>query len=392
VFLQTFNTPYEKEELSEILLEISSQTMTVDAYIRNECLVLLRVLLENQKDKMSVDLPKIVNKLCFLTLDRRSLDNVRDSALECLSKIVANTNINVDILESEKVLFVIKKILEKNEKLLKHTAVLTFGHLLSRNQSKLQYLGILSQIYPSEDVSGLDFCDLYTDDERKAMVSLATNNWKYLQDSSSQRLVVNFHLKTLEHDTFWEVKNMSALFWNSVFDQVRDLHDENEIVKYLEDHKFFTAVILGLSDYEIVVRTEFFKLLKKIESSGKLNFDNVGKIEEQEMEVNVIHKRKKTDFEENEDIDEEEINDILEVNDKTLIHIWSDRKHVESIKTVLPHQIRNISFQKFKQEICDIQDPGEDSRTDPETVLQSIIEDILQSSSEDCQLDLIDCY
>merc|ERR1711915_927888 len=140
-----------------------------------------------------------------------------------------------------------------------------------------------------------------------------------------------------------------------------------------------TAVILGLSDYEDVVRTEFFKLLKKIESSGKLNFDNVGKPEEQEMEVNVIHKRKKTDFEENEDIDEEEINDILEVNDKTLIHIWSDRKHVESIKTVLPHQIRNISFTKFKQEICDIQDPGEDSRTDPETVLQSIIEDILQS-------------
>ena len=29
-------------------------------------------------------------------------------------------------------LFVIKKILEKNEKLLKHSAVLTFGHLLKR--------------------------------------------------------------------------------------------------------------------------------------------------------------------------------------------------------------------------------------------------------------------
>ena len=70
----------------------------------------------------------------------------------------------------------------------------------------------------------------------------------------------------------------------------------------------------------------------------------------------------------------------------------SGRKNVESTTAVLPRKIRNISFHEFKKQICDIKDPHEDNQTDSETVLHSIIEDILQSSSEDCQLDLIDCY
>ena len=389
LFFKSFN-PTESGQISEILLEISSQTMTVDDYIRNECLVLLRIVLENQKDVLP-DTPKIIDKLCYITCDGRSLDNVRDSALECLSMITANINIKIDPADSDKILCLVKRILDRNERFLKHSAVLTFGHLLSRDHTNVQMTNILSLIYPPEDVNGLDFCDLYTDEERKAMVIVASNNWKYFEDASLQRLVVNFHLKTLEHDTFWEVKKMSVLFWNSIYEQTQNIQNERESIKYLEENQFFTGIILGLKDYEDVVKCEFYKLIQKLKSCGKLSFADLSESEDQKMEVN-HPQRKKIDFDENSEIDEEEINDILDVNDKALIQMLSGRKDVESTTAVLPKQIRNISFHEFKQQICDIKDPDEDNQTDPETVLQSIIEDILQSSSEDCQLDLIDCY
>ena len=90
---------------------------------------------------------------------------------------------------------------------------------------------------------------------------------------------------------------------------------------------------------------------------------------------------------------EEEINRIVDVTDKKLVENILTVRSREPANTA-KHQNRtlvpNCSYPQFRLFLSNISDPA--TAVSSEAELQSILEDILQSCSEECQLDLIDCY
>jgi hypothetical protein len=64
----------------------------------------------------------------------------------------------------------------------------------------------------------------------------------------------------LSKDFDWEVKVKSAQFWTEILNQ-QHVTDEWELAARLEQHSLFTALRLGLTDYETSVQGAFKRLL-----------------------------------------------------------------------------------------------------------------------------------
>jgi hypothetical protein len=64
----------------------------------------------------------------------------------------------------------------------------------------------------------------------------------------------------LAKDFDWEVKVKSAQFWTGILNQ-QQVADEWELAERLEQHSLFTALRLGLTDYETSVQAAFKRLL-----------------------------------------------------------------------------------------------------------------------------------
>ncbi len=64
----------------------------------------------------------------------------------------------------------------------------------------------------------------------------------------------------LAKDFDWEVKVKSAQFWTGILNQ-QHVKDEWELAARLEQHSLFTALQLGLTDYETSVQAAFKRLL-----------------------------------------------------------------------------------------------------------------------------------
>jgi hypothetical protein len=65
----------------------------------------------------------------------------------------------------------------------------------------------------------------------------------------------------LAKDFDWEVKVKSAQFWTEILNQQQQVKDEWELAARLEQHSLFTALRLGLTDYETSVQAAFKRLL-----------------------------------------------------------------------------------------------------------------------------------
>jgi hypothetical protein len=64
----------------------------------------------------------------------------------------------------------------------------------------------------------------------------------------------------LAKDFDWEVKVKSAQFWTEILNQQK-VTNESELAARLEQHSLFTALRLGLTDYETSVQAAFKRLL-----------------------------------------------------------------------------------------------------------------------------------
>jgi hypothetical protein len=65
----------------------------------------------------------------------------------------------------------------------------------------------------------------------------------------------------LAKDFDWEVKVKSAQFWTGILNQQQQVANEWELAARLEQHSLFTALRLGLTDYETSVQAAFRRLL-----------------------------------------------------------------------------------------------------------------------------------
>ena len=85
-----------------------------------------------------------------------------------------------------------------------------------------------------------------------------------------------------------------------------------------------------------------------------------------------------------------EIEGILGSNDVLMNMLGKGHQSLQNEKRE-PYKVKTLSFKDFSQALKKIELPEKISK-DPMDVLNSIMDDILQSSSEENMIDLIDCY
>ena len=396
-----------------LLLNIASQKYSGDDFIKGDILLLLSLTLKNGPASYP-DCQELIKRLTALARDRSLSLNVRDSALRCLESFLEGSNKSLLLAKQEhllndetidSIIMAVKQIELYNERSLEAPAIAISRHLLGHeNIGKEPQQQLFSQSFPDPDVDSLTYCDLYHDDARLEMIRFAAMHWGTLQSSSEimnievknlQLRMVNFVIGCLRHDSFWEVKRESASFLEAVFEESKKQENVGSRIMYLEEHKFFTGITLGLRDYESPVRERFFSFLKQRRAvlAEFLNVDLV-----------IIERRDNKDQSERKGVkrkhhtelvfDEEEAEDILDVSDKTLVNMLNKRPKTQTTETVsceagdIPPQ--DVSFSEFRDMCTHLTDPRVPE--DPVTDLHSIMEDILASSSGEGQIDLVDCY
>ena len=409
-FFGNQNAPLPRDHFL-LLLDIASQKYSGDDFIKGDILLLLSLILRN--GPAYPDCQELIPRLTALARDRSLTLNVRDSALRCLESFLEGSNKSLlsdkpeQLLNEEtldRIMMAVKQILICNERSLKAPAIAISRHLLGHENigQELQHQ-LLSQSFPDPDVDSLTYCDLYHDDARLEMIRLAAGHWGTLQSSpesmniaveNSQLRMVNFVIGSLRHDSFWEVKRESASFLEAVFEESKTKENVGSRIMYLEKHKFFTGITLGLRDYESPVRERFFSFLKQ-RRDALTEFLNVDLVINERRDNKDTSERKGVKRKHHTELgfDEEEVEDILDVNDKTLVNMLNKRQRTQTDSGSCDTGDKappSVSFSEFRYLCTRLMDPRVPE--DPVTDLHSIMEDILASSSGEGQIDLVDCY
>ena len=391
-----------------LLLNIASQKYSGDDFIKGDILLMISLILRNGPPHS--DCQELISRLTTLASDQSSTLNVRDSALRCLESYLEGLSRGVLSHEQEqphheeisnRIMIAVKQIVNGNERSLKAPVIAILRHLCHQKTGLDRQFHLLSQVFPELDVDSLAYCDLYHDDARMEMMRLAATHWGTLQTSPDMEVeniqlrIVNFVVGSLRHDSFWEVKRESASFFAAVFDESKKTENVQSRIMYLEKCKFFTGVTLGLRDYESPVQEKFFAFLKQRKNAFTefLNVDLV--IDEKKNNEENKAKRKGVKRKHQSDIsfNEEEAEDILDVTDKVLVNMLNKRQRTQTDPSSLDNGETpgpSVSFSEFRDSCKSLTDPQKVE--DPVTDLNSIMEDILASSSGEGQIDLVDCY
>jgi len=349
----------------------------------------LKIILQNVSDQRAVEVLSLVSKVCLIVCDKRNLDNVRDSALECLLQLLKNKSLGLTQESRDKILFVSKKCMEEKYSTLKATALDVIAELYKMMPS--ESLETLSHVYPDTSTRGIDFCDLFSDQERLRMVTIAADLWTSIEDGELADKMKFFVLLTQQYDTFWEARLKTTNFWKSVKEKCLKLDNKIDQLRYLEENCFFTGIILGLLDYEESVKAEYQKMIEEDELIS--NQCNVFKDSTNGFTCNTIPAEKdvSTLGKSHPGDKPAEIEGILECNDIVLMKMLGKINPSQSEDSE-SKKIHNLSYEEFKKSLNKIKLPEKNLSKDPMDVLNSIMDDILQSSSEDNLIDLIDCY
>ena len=167
---------------------------------------------------------------------------------------------------------------------------------------------------------------------------------------------------------------------------------KNDLLQYLEDNYYFTGMILGLLDYEETVKIEYHKMIKEDDLTAS-NCDTLKDKTNTLMMCDTFPSDNcvATNGTSHQTLENEEIEDILGSNDIVLMNMLGKRRQTSHNEIQGPFKDKSLSFKDFSQALRNIELPEKISK-DPMDILNSIMDDILQSSSEENMIDLIDCY
>ena len=394
VYLKTVPSDSVTDDILQTLVNIAALRMNVDDFIRSSCLGVVSSLLPSLSS-----LAKSSDHLqvfCSLALDPSTEVGVRDSALGCVGALVSNPALTVTEEDRSLILLVVNKILASNSGQLKASAINVVTALLSSRRAQAE-MSLLERIFPAEDIGGLELCDLFSDEERLALVSLASCLVAGEEPEEKVReRIVEFMIKTVGCDTNWDVKCETLQFWRVLHSTAQARHGSEpaRMMKVLERFQFFTGLMLGYHDYEESVRSKYFSFIQSCHNLDTQAGAEIGPGDPSSHTRHVATSH--SDITQTDTVmeSEEEINRILDVSDKKLVETLTVRAKetaVTNTKASDSDRVRpSWSYEKFKLSLKNIRDPN--TEVSPEADLQSILEDILQSCSEDSQLDLIDCY
>jgi len=390
---------FEVDLVINPIMNITKQKYEVDDFVKSDALGLLSVLL--QKIGQVENLDEVVKTLCGFACDQGALNVVRDSALLCLSKLLSNKSLSLSLSESEIELIscVILKASSGRDELVKGAAVMTQTAMLMHLADQVPCSQI-NKFFPSKEVDALKICDKYNEEERIEMMKLASQVHEKMNDPGTLDVVRSFVLTSLDVDTNWDVKVHSVQFWKAVYRKACAKHhgEPDQLIKHLEKHSFFTGVVLGYQDYEDSVKSCYYKFIKDLDfvnmnvGSEMINYTLKRKVEETSLaEPNVKKKLIKTNNWDDDTNRDDEIEDILDENDTSLVNCLTERSAIkENLKPIKRKEFPSNSVQDFIKFQLDLINPK--TELNKETVLESVLDEIIQSSSEESQLDLVDCY
>jgi len=389
---------FEANLVTNATLNISKQKYEVDDFVRSGALDLLSVVLRgvNHMDKLD----DIVRTLGGFVCDLGALNVVRDSALSCLSSLLLNRCLALSL--STEIIELISRVIlttsSGKDQLVKGAAVMVLTAMLENLTDQVECSQIC-KFFPSKDVDQLKICDIYNDEERKEMMKLASKVHEKLEDPDLLELVKTFVLTSLDVDTNWDVKVHSVQFWKAVYRKARaNYHGDTEkLMKHLEKHSFFTGILMGYQDYEDSVKNSYFQFIDILDL-GSMNAKGVNflkrKVEDVSLMEPPVTKFMRTSMPSEVDGNrDDEIEDILDENDKSLVNCLTERSAVKVKQNLLPKGRKELpsysleDLMKFRPELV-----NPEKELSKETMLESVLDEIIQSSSDESQIDLVDCY
>jgi len=289
----------------------------------------------------------------------------------------------------DKILFVSKKCLDEKHSTLRATSldvVAALNRILPRES-----LVTLIHVYPETSTRGIDLSDMFSEQERLRMVTIASDLWSSIEDKKFTEKILFFILSTQQFDTFWEARLRTANFWKSVKEKCLRNKNKNDQLQYLEDNYYFTGIILGLLDYEETVKIEYHEMIK--ENDLSVSYCNILKDTTNTLmmcDTFPSDNGVTTNGTSHQTLETGEIEGILGSNDVLMNMLGKGHQSLQNEKRE-PYKVKTLSFKDFSQALKKIELPERISK-DPMDILNSIMDDILQSSSEENMIDLIDCY
>jgi hypothetical protein len=216
-------------------------------------------------------------------------------------------------------------------------------------------------------------------------------------------------ISVLSKDFDWEVKVKSAQFWTEILQQQLLKHEQvsQPLLTTLEQHQLFTALQLGLTDYEISVKAAFkpillqlAKMLPELQTCLETCSRMKQNIEcgETCKGVGSRHKRQKTEEHLPEYLDEDVdsiIEDIVMAEDTSLLAELVQQSKETAMK---PPVLKPVTYAQLLK-LCDTSvidfwtmEEGEGFELSPEAKLESVLDDILQSVEGVSLVETVDCY
>eukprot|EP00090_Calanus_glacialis_P027794 TRINITY_DN4412_c0_g1_i1.p1 TRINITY_DN4412_c0_g1~~TRINITY_DN4412_c0_g1_i1.p1 ORF type:complete len:805 (+),score=202.19 TRINITY_DN4412_c0_g1_i1:232-2415(+) len=390
---------FEVKSVINPIMNITKQKYEVDDFVKSDALGLFSVLL--QKIGQVENLDEVVRTLCGFACDQGALNVVRDSALLCISKLLSNKSLSLSLSELviELISCVILKATSGRDQLVKGAAVMTQTAMLEHLADQVKCSQV-NKFFPSKEVDALKICDNYNEEERIEMMKLASRVHEKFEDPGTLDLVKTFVLTSLDVDTNWDVKVHSVQFWKAVYRKARAKHhgDPVKLIKHLEKHSFFTGVVLGYQDYEDSVTSCYHKFIKDLDfanmnvGSETINHALKRKVEEASLDEPTVQKKViRTNIWDNDTNRDDEIEDILDENDTSLVNCLTERSSIrENLKPIGRKALPSNSVHDFLKFQLDLLNPQ--TELSKETVLESVLDEIIQSSSDESQIDMVDCY
>lgn len=389
-------------ELSPVMnatLNISKQKYEANDFVRSGAIDVLSAILRGVDHVDS--LGDLVKTLCGFVCDLGTLNMVRDSALSCIASLLFNKPLAHSLSEEDigVVTRVLLRTMSGKDQLLKSGAVVVETALIENLSNQVEFSQV-SKFFPSKDVDPLCFCDIYNDEERKELMKLASKIHEKMENPDLLELVKSFVLTALDVDTNWDVKVHSVMFWKAVYrkacDKYPGLGNIEELLRYLEKHSFFTGIILGYQDYEESVKSTYFQFMINLDFGdqnkivGKINctkrkVDDVSLMEPPVKKMGSVYHHS----DEDDGNRYEEIEDILEENDKSLVKCLADRSTCKESKLT---ERRKVNICYTYEDLLKVQLDNPDSELSKEAMLESVLDEIIQSSSDENLIDLVDCY
>ena len=392
--LHNLNT-FDVSSVSEASINISKQKYGIDDHVRSDALQLLGVILGKVDHMVNVGL--VARALCGLVYDIGALNVVRDSALSCISSLLSNRNLALalSIEDLDLINLMLLRTISGKEQLLKSEAVVAESALIANLSDRVK-CSLASQFFPSKEEDPLKICDIKNDDERKQLMKLASIVHEKLEDPEVLDLVKTFVLTALDVDTNWDVKVHSVDFFKAVYNKACMKYtgkgSDPEFLKYLDEHSFFTGVILGYQDYEDSVKSIYFRFIKSLDlkawglndnlNHSKRKYDESSRMEPPAKKLGAVHTL------EADDARDDEIEDILEENDKSLVKCLTGRPNSKTHKSLKEKTFPSYSLEDLLR--LELVDP--ESEISSEAVLESVLDEIIQSCSDENLIDLVDCY